>query len=268
MPKGPGGQIVSTTTAVGKLQKTLGLMEGEFAKALAGRLDPVRFARTALSTMRKSPKLLECSEASIMSSLLESAALGLEPDGLLGWGYLIPYKKECTFQIGYKGLRELVRRSGDVLKIETDIIRKGDKWSFERGTEPRMVHKPTGGPGKVDPKNATSRLHQGRAIEAVYATATLRGGVTQFEVMWIEEIDRIRSMSPSGKKPDGPWTQHFPEMARKTVLKRLCKVLPVSAEVQRVVASDELREIGKPVEPTEEIKAAVAAVVDEDAKPE
>ena len=76
-----------------------------------------------------------------------SAQLGLEP-GTLGYCYLVPYQNKKTgqleiqFQLGYKGILELVRRSGQVENIEARVVYEKDKFDFEYGLTPKLVHKP------------------------------------------------------------------------------------------------------------------------------
>ena len=59
------------------------------------------------------------------------------------------------------------------------------------------------------------------------------------------EIEAVRSQSKAGTK--GPWVTHWPEMAKKTVIRRLFKLLPVSIEAQRAVEVDEKSDRGEAV---------------------
>ena len=79
-----------------------------------------------MTELRKTPKLLECDAASLMGSIGQVAQLGLEVGGLLGHAYLIPYGRECQLVIGYKGLMELARRSGQIKSIEARAVFEGD----------------------------------------------------------------------------------------------------------------------------------------------
>ena len=92
------------------LQKQLKKMEGEIAMALPKHMDKARFSRVVLTAVKRTPKLVDCTPASFFGSLLLSAQLGLEPNGPDQKCFLIPYGKECQFQLGYRGLLDLVRR--------------------------------------------------------------------------------------------------------------------------------------------------------------
>lgn len=74
-------------------------MSPEIAKALPKHMDADRLARIALTTIRTTPKLLNCKIESLMAAVMQSAQLGLEP-GLIGHCYIIPYGTEAQFQIG------------------------------------------------------------------------------------------------------------------------------------------------------------------------
>jgi len=108
---------ISTHNPYKTIQDLLKRMEPQIRKALPKHLEPERLARIALTEIRKNPKLLECSRESLLGAVMTAAQLGLEP-GVLGHAYLIPYwnnktkSYEVQFQIGYKGLLDLVRRSG------------------------------------------------------------------------------------------------------------------------------------------------------------
>jgi recombination protein RecT len=144
---------------------------------------------------------------------------------------LIPYKDQCTLQLGYQGLLELVRRSGLVDSISAHLVRDKDEFDVQWGTEPGIRHRPylDGDPGDV-------RL--------VYAVARLKGGGSHAELMTLHEIQAIRNRSQNvinadrwGKKT--PWDTDFGEMARKTVLRRICKYLPKSPDLAAALALDD-----------------------------
>jgi recombination protein RecT len=203
-------------------------MKPEMAKALPKHLNAERMARIGLTEIRKNPALLECSQASLLAGIMTAAQLGLEP-GILGHVYLIPYnnnktrQKEVQFMIGYKGILELVRRSGQVASIDVHEVCKGDDFEFEYGLEPKLRHKP----------NLDNRGEE----YAYYAVAKLKDGGYQFLVMSKKDVEKYKARS---KSPNyGPWQSDYGAMAKKTVLKQLCKYLPISLEYQEYMAQDE-----------------------------
>jgi len=203
-------------------------MAPEIQKALPKHVDPDRIARIALTEVRKTPKLLQCSQASLLGAIMTSAQLGLEP-GPTGQCYLIPYynKKlgsyECQFQIGYKGLLDLFYRADGSLNIDAHEVYENDDFEYEYGLNPVLRHKP-------------SLKNRGNPI-AYYAVAHLKDGGYSFTVMSIEDVEKIRKRSKS--TGFSPWQTDYDEMAKKTVIKRLCKYLPLSIELQRGISNDE-----------------------------
>jgi len=76
--------------------KTLGALleqaKPELQKALPQHMTIERLLKVAITAANKIPKLLECSRSSFMKALMDSAIIGLEPDGINA--HLIPYGKE------------------------------------------------------------------------------------------------------------------------------------------------------------------------------
>lgn len=233
------------------------LLKGEdFKKALAEILPsvmrPSRFVRAALTIMMRIPKLAECSRESFFRAMLDCAFYGLEPDGRRA--HLIPYENrkmcqcghpqdqhrgqdcsqcdcrqrrvlvECQLIIDYKGLAELVRRSGDVSYIHADVVYEHDEWSYEYGTEAHLKHKP----------NAKDR---GTEKVAYYSYVRLKDGSEDFIVMNPAEVERIRRRSKAADS--GPWVTDYDEMGKKTAFRRHSKWLPLSPETRRAVERDD-----------------------------
>ena len=186
-----------------------------------------RMSRIALNVIRTNPKLLECTIDSLMGGVMEAAKLGLEP-GLMGQCYMIPFEKkknvggkwivekvEAQFIIGYKGLIDLVRRSGQVSSLEARTVHANDHFEFEYGINDKLVHRPLLG-------------NRGEAI-AYYAVAKLKDGGSSFLVMSKEELTQYKDKYSKAKNY-GPWVDDFDAMARKTCLRQLIKYLPISVE--------------------------------------
>ncbi len=188
---------------------------GNLATVLPKHLTPERVIKIALAAYSKTPKLRECSMDSVYAAVLQAAELGLEPGGALGHAYLVPYGQTCTFIPGYRGLIELARRSGEIESIEAHVVYERDTFKLRFGLDLTLEHEPylDGDPGK---------------LRFVYGIARLKGGERQVEVMTKAQIDAIRARSRSGN--NGPWVSDYEEMARKTVVRRLCKYLPLSPE--------------------------------------
>lgn len=234
------------SAAVAETKKTKTLLsmvrspgfQASMAMALPKSLTAERLTRIVMTECRKTPDLLRCNEASFLGAVLQCAQLGLEPGSALGHCYLLPFgngrakdgKPNCQLIIGYRGMIDLARRSGQIVSLNAYCVREKDDFNYELGLHPDIKHRPT---SAADPGPVTY----------VYAVAVLKGGGVQFEVMSRAEIEAIRSKSQAGDK--GPWVTHWDEMARKTVVRRLFKYLPVSIEAVRAVEIDEKTDRGE-----------------------
>lgn len=195
----------------------------EIQKALPAIMSSERFIRMAITEIRKSEKLMECSPMSLISCALQAAQLGLEFGSSLGEIYLVPYAKEATIQVGYKGLLTLARRSGEIVSIDAAVVYENDHFECERGDSPSLKHK------LVFPRTRPVMY---------YAVARLKTGALMFEVMEIEEVEYIRDTYSKGADKDA-WKKSFSEMAKKTVLRRLMKLLPKSTELADAIAMED-----------------------------
>ncbi|WP_052414486.1 recombination protein RecT [Paenibacillus sp. FSL R5-0345] len=223
--------IATTTTTTPTKGKTINdlfeQMKPAIAQAIPKHLTPDRLLRIATTSIRTNPKLKVCSPESLLGAVMQCAQLGLEPS-ILGHAYLIPYKNkgvdECQFQIGYKGLIELARRTGQISSIMAQAVHQNDEFEYEYGINEKLKHVPADG-------------DRGPVVK-YYSYAKFKDGGYSFMVMSRQDI-MIHRDKFSKAKNFGPWVDHFDEMAKKTVLKSLMKYMPISVEFQRAVDQDE-----------------------------
>lgn len=196
------------------------------AQALPKHMTPERLLRVALTAINTTPQLGQCTPASLVSAVVSCSQLGLEPNTPLGHAYLVPFKSRDEMKvqviIGYKGLIDLARRSGNIVSISARTVHQHDEFKVTYGIEENIEHHP-----KMDGDRGP--------LVAVYAVAHLKGGGVAVEVMSRAEVDSVRNESAGYKmaqkyKKDTPWTTHYDEMARKTVIRKLAKYLPMSIE--------------------------------------
>lgn len=224
----------------------------DIAKMLPSHLSPDRLLKVATLAATTTPALLECEIPSLITAIGQCAMFGLEPNTILGHAYMIPFNKSyrdgsewkkrklVQVVIGYKGLIDLARRSGQIISISAHEVCEGDLFDFAFGLEEKLIHKPADG-------------NRGR-LTHFYAYAKLKDGGTAFEVMSVAQVNEIRDASAlkngakrqsDGSVPiTGPWKDHYVEMGRKTVIRRLAKYLPLSVEFQKAAALDEATEGG------------------------
>lgn len=216
-----GGAVAKKNDFPSMLQQFL----PEIKRALPKHLNADRMCRVALTCFRTTPKLGECDPRSVFAAVIQASQLGLEP-GLLGQAYLIPYGKQCNLIPGYQGLIELARRSGKITSLYAHVVRENDEFEYSLGLDKTIMHKPL-----MD--------EDGRGeIIAAYAVAKLADGGVEFEVMSRGQIEKIMRATQS-KGNSGPWKDHFEEMCRKTVIRRLFKWLPKSVELVTALALDD-----------------------------
>jgi recombination protein RecT len=211
----------------------------ELEKVVGQTIGVERFTRTVLTEIRRTPKLLECSPESLLGAMMLAAQLGLEP-GPLGLVYLVPFKRQVEFIVGYRGYVELAYRSGLVKDLTAALVHDGDAFSFRQGTRPFLDHVPEGPPGD-------------REIVAAYAVARLKSGGVVFVPTYLEDWERARKASPAGSKNLGPWVDHREAMIRKTAVRRLEPMLPKSAAFARAFERDE-NEAPQPEEVAEAVE--------------
>jgi recombination protein RecT len=207
----------------------------QIAMALPKHLNADRIIRVAMTSIQRTPQLLECDPISLVAAVIQSSQLGLEPDGILGHAYLVPFRNtkknrmEVQFIPGYKGLIDLARRSGQVNRISAHVVYDNEPFVMEYGTKEVLEHKP------LPPSTRGNR-------KGVYAVAVLNDGSAHFEWLWDEEIEAVKRQSKAASF--GPWKTHEDEMVRKTAIRRLVKYLPLSVELAKAAAIDELADAG------------------------
>lgn len=210
-----------------------------FKMALPKSMDPDRMARIALTTIRRSDQLMRCNPMSLAGAVLESASLGLEIDSR-GLAYLVPYKGEVTLIVGYKGLMQLAYRSGKITNIYADVVFKKEveagNVSITLGTERSLRHDfdiLTSGPMRETTPDNPPVL--------AYAVAVFRDGAKHFEFVTEAEVKKRKATSAASEK-GFLWNKWLEEAWKKTAIRKLCKYMDLSPEVQRAVALDEQSE--------------------------
>lgn len=251
---------ITKNTAIAKkndgLKGLVGRMAPEIAKALPSVITPERFTHIALTALSSNPNLAGCSQNSFLGALMQAAQLGLEPNTPLGQAYLIPYGGDCQFQLGYKGILDLVHRSGDVSTVGAYVVYENDNFEYAYGLEPVLIHKP-------------AMRDRGDAV-AYYAYYKTKDGGFGFEVMSRDDVEK-HARRFSKAYGSGPWKNHFDEMAKKTVLKKVLKYAPVKTDFARAIETDGARVLADPNDPTAELDIVYAAdgeLVEEETPPD
>lgn len=192
----------------------------QFAKTLPAGITGESYTRFCLTALTKTPALMSCTPESVMGCLLTLAGIGLVPDGR--HAHLIPYGNACTLILDYKGIIELMKQSGEVVRVHADVVRENDEFAYSMGEVQRHSYQL----GK----------DRGKAIGA-YAFAKIQSGDMPSIVMDVAEIEAIRAKSKA--KNSGPWVDFWDEMAKKTCVRRLSKYLSIRPDVAEAIDKDE-----------------------------
>lgn len=229
-----------------KFRSQLEQRAGELKMALPAHITPEKFQRTILTAVQGDPSLLDADRQSLILACMRAAQDGLLPDKREaaivvfvenkkvdgGW----QKRKVATYLPMVYGLRKKILQSGEVAALEVGIVYRkeyeaGDFY-YRVGVEPPLGHKPS--------FDLTMDDTTDDKIVAAYSIATMKDGTKSYEVMRRFEIDKVREASMTGatrtkkgeaRNPAGPWVEWFPEQAKKTVMRRHSKVLPMSGDI-------------------------------------
>lgn len=196
---------------------------------LAGAMNSAAFVRAAISTISSSSQLQQADPKTVLGGIMLAAQLKLEIGPALGHFYLTPRKEKgsqvCLPIIGYQGYIELAYRSGRIEKIETFLVRDGDK--FDHGANSERGRFFDWNPADYD---------ETRPWVGVVAMAKIKGAGTVWAYL---PKDKVLARRPHYWDKGTPWQTNEEEMARKTGIRALAPYLPKSTELARAIEADE-----------------------------
>jgi recombination protein RecT len=209
-------------------------MKPQLALALPKHLNADRMARLALTAFSGSPEMQRCSATSIAASLMTAGQLGLEP-GVNGQGYLIPYSGTCTFVPGWKGLVDLVSRSGRAT-VWTGVVMPGDEFDYQLGDAPFCRHKPGDAVGGE--------------FTHVYAIGRVRDA--QMPVIEVWKRSKVSAHLKAYNKVGGRHyanasENNFEMYGRKVALLQVLKYMPQSVELTTATRMADMADTGRGV---------------------
>ncbi|MFN8770500.1 MAG: recombinase RecT [Neisseriaceae bacterium] len=203
--------------------------KAEFQAVLPSNCTFERFARTVKTGVIQNPELLTADRTSLFMSCFRAAQDGLLPDGRDAALVIYntkqkdgSYKKMVQYMPMIGGVLKKVRNSGELASISAHVVYDKDEFDYCLGDDEHITHKPAVG-------------DRGNPICA-YAIVKTKDNAIYREVMSVNEIEKIRSLSRS--KDGQAWKDHWAEMAKKTVLRRISKRLPMSTDLEQVINRD------------------------------
>ncbi|WP_288927190.1 recombinase RecT [uncultured Maritimibacter sp.] len=216
-------------------KKNLGAMIERGDLGLPSNVPPDAFRNAAILAFQNNPSIRACTPESVFNSIRDLAGWGLVPDGREA--AIVPYAGKGGMKAQaapmYVGMIKAARRSGEVKTIWADVVYEGEDVFIDLDADGRSLRHVNEDGSKI----SAMKRGRGKEIIGAYACAILTDGTIDFETMDMEQIEKRRKASPNqkGDKPTGIWLQWFDEMVKKTVIRALCKRLPMSADDRKMI---------------------------------
>jgi recombination protein RecT len=202
----------------------------DFNQKLIDTLTPQKrelFKTSLLSIVSSSAAWEKVNPISIISTALTSATLDLSLNKNLGYAYIIPYKAEAQFQMGYKGFIQLAQRTGQYKIISASKVCEG-----------QLV--------KNDPIKGLEfdwSIESDKVIGYV-AYFQLLNGFESYLYMTTNQLEKHAGRYSQSYKSNSStmniWKDNFEAMATKTVLKLLLSKYGImSVEMQKAIEIDQ-----------------------------
>lgn len=208
--------------------------ESEVAVALPPHIPVERFMRVVMTAVSGNPDLMNADRRSLFESAMKAAQDGLLPDGRDGALVIFNAKvkedgrdvfiKKVQWMPMVGGILKKIRNSGELLSLSAYVVYENDEFQYTLGDEETIVHRPC-----LDSNRGDAKL--------VYAIAKTKDGGIYREIMTLKDVEKVRAVSKTGKF--GPWADWWDEMAKKTVIRRLAKRLPMSSDLDDLIRRDD-----------------------------
>ena len=185
-----------------------------------------RFVQSAAVAIANNAGLMEADPQSVINSLTQCAKDGLVADNREAALVVFNTKqgnnwiKKAQYMPMVDGVMKRARQSGEITVIASRAIYKNDRFrAWMDGDGEKIEYEPT--------------LFERGDMIGVFAYAKMKTGEIQFEVMNMDDINKVRAASKTSDT--GPWKDWFEGMAKKAVMHRLCRRLPNSAELMEML---------------------------------
>lgn len=219
---GPQKMLVEVRTELDKMGE-------QFKKVLPSHVTPEKFVRIVLTAIQNTPDLLLCERRSLFNACMKCAQDGLIPDGRQA--ALIPFNdrskgKLAVYMPMLQGILFKVHQAGEIATLNAQLVHEKDKFRYWVDSEgEHLEHEPD-----------IFSKERGEVIGG-YAVAKTKSGHIYYEPMPKAEIEKIRDVSRS--KDNGPWKGWWSEMAKKTMIRRLFKRVPIGEDLDRIIRRDD-----------------------------
>ena len=213
--------MANQLTPIAAFTKDLAAHERQFKSVLPAHIAPAKFMRTVVGAVQNNPQILQCDRSSLYAACQKAAQDGLILDGREA--ALVSFGQVATYMPMVTGLLKKLRNSGQLSTITAQTVHANDQFQYN----PAMDDVPNHSPDWFGDRGA---------MIGVYAVARMKDGGVICEIMNMEQLAKVRRISRSSDK--GPWVDWPEEMAKKSVLRRIAKFLPSSADLDQVFDHD------------------------------
>lgn len=187
------------------------------------------FISSVLQITNSNKALQNANPQTVLTAAATAASLDLPINQNLGFAWIVPYKGQAQFQMGWKGFVQLALRTGQYRRINVTEVYENQFKSFNRLTEELIADFDVDGNGNV-------------VGYAAYFSLTNGMEKTTY---WTKEavIKHAKKYSQAyGKGSFSPWNDkdQFDAMAKKTVLKNMISKWGImSIEMQTGTLADQ-----------------------------
>jgi len=216
------GEVTTVSTLQGLLSRVD--VKNKFESMLGNK--SAGFMASIMSVTTGNKQLQECNPRTILSAASIAATLDLPINPNLGFSAIVPYGKEATFQMMYKGFVQLAMRTGQYKLLNASEVYEGELVTRNRVTGEIVFD--------FDAKTSDK-------IIGYCAYLKLVNGFEKYFYMTKEEVEKhAKKYSQTYKKGFGKWKDDFHSMALKTVLKLLISKYGIlSIDMQTAVLADQ-----------------------------
>jgi recombination protein RecT len=187
------------------------------------------FISSVLQVINSNKTLQNSNPQTVLNAAATAASLDLPINPNLGFAWIVPYKGNAQFQIGWKGFVQLALRTGQYSRINVTEVFENQFKSFNRLTEELIADFDIEGDGEIVGYAAYFRLVNGLEKMTYWSKQ--------------EVINHAKKYSQAyGKGSMSPWNdpEQFHAMAKKTVLKNtISKWGIMSIEMQTAQLADQ-----------------------------
>lgn len=185
------------------------------------------FASSVISVANGNSLLRNANPMTVLGSAMVAATLDLSVVPTLGMAYIVPYKGQASFQLGWKGLVELAMRSGQYKNIIVESVHEGELVKKNKFMGDYEFDEDAKTSDNVIGYMANFQLTNGFSKTIYWTIDEVKAHATKF------------SQAYRGGR-NTPWITDFDAMAKKTVLKSLLsKFGPKSLQMQQAVVFDQ-----------------------------